>query len=274
MSKSLSIFKNAFLALVLAVPMMFMFAACDELDTKASCAKSSSYSESNMAALEEAIGETTPEFAEGYRMTMQITMDMSNIPDIFGTFGDDDNADAAGTTNAKTETKMEATINAIVTKDKIALKLTGKDQDGKDQTMSVYVADGKIYMFDSAEKTKLYVELDASQQTDIFAALQEVLEFDLSDCGLDEILANIRTADNVVVSKDGNRFKAEVKATADATEASSTLYINFNNEGKLEAFETTVDLFGVIKANVVMSAYKGNVSLPNFSDYKQVESFK
>ncbi len=254
--------------------MMFMFAACDELDTKASCAKSSSYSESNMAALEEAIGETTPEFAEGYRMTMQITMDMSNIPDIFGTFGDDDNADAAGTTNAKTETKMEATINAIVTKDKIALKLTGKDQDGKDQTMSVYVADGKIYMFDSAEKTKLYVELDASQQTDIFAALQEVLEFDLSDCGLDEILANIRTADNVVVSKDGNRFKAEVKATADATEASSTLYINFNNEGKLEAFETTVDLFGVIKANVVMSAYKGNVSLPNFSDYKQVESFK
>ena len=130
MSKSLSVFKNAFLAVLLAVPMMFMFAACDPLVTQASCSKSNNYTESSAAALNEKVGETTPEFADGYRMTMTMTSPLAESQNVKFVF------------------------NAIITKDAIAIKVTGKDDDGTNMGGNIYVTDGKIYVNETSTKTK------------------------------------------------------------------------------------------------------------------------
>ena len=253
MSKSLSIFKNAFLALVLAVPMMFMFAACDELDTKASCSKSNNYAESSTAALTEKVGETTPEFAAGYRMTLNMTMNLGEA------LGDTD-----------------ITANAIVTKDAVAIKVTGKG-DGENINGNLYVADGKVYLYESSTKTKQYMEVSAEQQ-DALAVLKLAMKVDFSQYDLPSLLQTINKADNAVVTQDGNRFKVVIETKAKPTDfvqldTNQTIYINFDKNGNLEAFETEVNLGDFMKTTVVMSSYNGSVSLPNFKDYVKVDSF-
>ena len=250
MSKSLSVFKNAFLAVLLAVPMMFMFAACDPLDTQASCSKSNNYTESSAAALNEKVGETTPEFADGYRMTMTMTSPLAESQNVKFVF------------------------NAIITKDAIAIKVTGKDDDGTNMGGSIYVTDGKIYVNETSTKTKSYVEVNTPQKQDVMAVLKEVTKLDFSQYNLSSILETIKTAGTkAVITQDGNRFKIVVTTQITSTVSTTqTIWINFDKNGNLEAFETDADAI-FAKINVVMSKYNGKVELPSFNGYEKTDSF-
>ena len=149
--------------------------------------------------------------------------------------------------------------------------------DGENINGNLYVADGKVYLYESSTKTKQYMEVSAEQQ-DALAVLKLAMKVDFSQYDLPSLLQTINKADNAVVTQDGNRFKVEIETKAKPTDfvqldTTQTIYINFDKNGNLEAFETEVNLGDFMKTTVVMSSYNGSVSLPNFKDYVKVDSF-
>ena len=106
------------------------------------------------------------------------------------------------------------------------------------------------------------------------AVLKEVTKLDFSQYNLSSILETIKTAGTkAVITQDGNRFKIVVTTQITSTVSTTqTIWINFDKNGNLEAFETDADAI-FAKINVVMSKYNGKVELPSFNGYEKTDSF-
>lgn len=270
MSKSLSIFKNAFLSMLLIVPMMFMFAACDQLDTQASFKKDANYAESDAATFEAVATDEAVKANDSYRLTVKVKMDATKFITEMNKYLPESEQ------KATTDAKAEMTLNAIVTKDAIAIKMTGAMMSGSEKEKingSIYVADGKMYLDGSLGDeavSKEYIELAAS--ADLSDALSEIgMDKWFSQIDPATIVAEAKASGDITVSANGNHFKLEYNVES----LPSTLFINFDKNGVFEGMqaEMSAELFGIaMETTVTISGFDGKIDLPNFSGYKKVDS--
>ena len=268
MSKSLSVFKNALLSMLLIVPMMFMFAACDQLDTKASFKKDANYAASDTSTFNAVATEQAVKAGDSYRLTVNIKMDATEFLRAMATLSTEP-------VNA-TDAKADVTLNAIVTQDAIAIKMSGTMMTGTTKEKvngSIYVTDGKMYvdgsMGDEAV-SKEYIELAAG--ADLSDALAEIgMNTMFNQIDPATIVAAARASGDITVSANGNHFKLEYNVES----LPNTLFINFDKNGVFEAMqaEMSASVFGIaMETTVTMSGFDGKINLPNFSGYKKVDS--
>lgn len=253
MSKSLSIFKNAVLFVLLIVPMMFMFTACEDgqLGTQAKCDTRGNYTESTMETFNTVATDTATTLGDSYRMTVKLKMNMGAL--ISGLSGQ----------AAAQDSSVDLTINVIVTSDAVAMKMSGK-ADGEKRDVTMYVANGKMYAYDAVSKEKVYIEVAANADLQTVLA-QLKMDRMLQSANLASILENVRTAGNVTVTANGNHFKLEYTASS----LPNIVYLNFDNAGKFEAVKAEMNL-GFMEMSATMSVFDGEIQLPNFDGYKQV----
>ncbi|MBQ7603267.1 MAG: hypothetical protein IJU58_03935 [Clostridia bacterium] len=268
MSKSLSIFKSAFLWVLLIVPMMFMFAACDQLDTKATFRKDANYSESDTTTFNAVATDAAVRTGDSYRLTVNIKMDATALIQALATLSTEE-------VNV-TDAKADMTLNAIITQDAIAIKMTGTMMAGTEKEKingSIYVTDGKMYVDGSMggeAVSKVYVELAAGD--DLSDALAEIgMDTMFSQIDPATIVAAARASGDITVSANGNHFKLEYNVES----LPNTLFINFDKDGVFEAMqaEMSANVFGVaMETTVIIAGFDGKIDLPNFSGYTKVDS--
>jgi len=249
MKKQMFSLKSLLLA-ILVVPVLFMFTACGggQLDQKASCVTSGSWSKSDdiTTSYNTAIDGKTGVEASAYRFTLDFEMSGGGQ-------------------------SISLLLNSIIDGDDMATKIVVPKVDSKGkingtETAYMYITGNKAYM--DADGKKLYYEGDdVSERMNELSGYMSMIQAYRDP---DYVMNSLNSLGNAEVSKSGNNYK--IVGTS-ITDNDTTIYLNFDSEGKLIAFRGGFFIgssTGSMTVTITMSAFDGEIEFPNFDGYKAV----
>ena len=262
MEKTKSFKWTNMLYLLLLLPLMLVFCACGadptkQLKTTATCDTSGDYAASDKAAYSEVIGEQTAFEADGYRLTLGVSLKSTSGEDPEPVVSEVLYMNAIIKTVKKDESvDYQAALNAKFDFTKI---LGGDDEDMKLDT-TLYYKDGKAYATDKDGK-KIWHEYSFASMWDAVSGGGELPMFN----NVKSIIQIVQYIGNdVTVTRNGNHFKivtnSVVEIQGQNIDTGATAYINCDSNGKVTEAQLE---FEMSMAPTVKMVYKSTVSAFN-----------
>lgn len=253
------------ICLLMILPMIFLFSACDlfgskkeQLDIEASCDTSGTYAISNAAEYTEKSIGVTSFTNNAYRLTASI----------FGEMDED--------ISMKTIVKMS--INAIISDTSIAYKISAEQTGEEKQNTTAFYNNSILYTTnEKGEKSSSSVSYES--------VMNHFLAFGYF-CKMEQILSIVDNGENKAYEKNGNRFKITIAQVnipniglEDIHDNIAYVYLNFTNNDKLDSLKMSASVSGLgskpdgslipakVKIKVTMSSFDGKIELPDPEEY-------